>query len=158
MKNWKNLVYEFRRQDDPNLTDPIEFGMGVSDLDFDYYSSSFGVMFPEDFRECYGQLNGFGFPKAGDIDWFLFPLELISELQMKFKKTVEATHPSLGARYIPIVNWGNGDLSGYLKIGGILDSRIFMFEHESYAAEEGQNEGEFIVECDSSLYDFLIPG
>ena len=156
MSDWRPLVTEFYKIDHGDDPDSLELGQPATAEDFDALEKELGFTMPEEFRSFYGQFNGFGTDLDGETDWFFVPISRIPSLTAEIRDWFEETHPDIAKRYVAAVDWGNGDSSGYLfSESGVPLDGFFIFEHEMYEFEAGQDWREFIAPVDSSIRDFL---
>ncbi len=156
MSEWRQVITEFHKLDHPDDPDSLELGQPVSSKEFDSLDKQIGFKMPPEFRSFYREFNGFGTKQDGETDWFFVPISIIPSLTANIRDWIQETHPEIAKRYVAVVDWGNGDLSGYLfsESGEPLDG-FFIFEHESYEFEDAQDWREFIIPLDSSIRDFL---
>ena len=157
MSDWNQLVTEFYKIDHADEPDSLVLGAPASDEVLDALASNLGFALPIEFRSFYGTYDGFGTKHDdGTTDWFFAPTANIPELTEEIRDWYQETHPEIAARFVSFVDWGNGDSSGYLfsEAGAPLDG-VYIFEHESYEFEEGQDWGEFLIPVDKSIRDFL---
>ncbi len=156
MSEWRPLITEFYKLDHADDPDSLELGQPATAEDFDSLDKEVGFKMPPEFRSFYAEFNGFGTNRDGETDWFFVPISGIPSLTAGIRDWIQETHPEIAKRYVAVVDWGNGDSSGYLfsESGEPLDG-FFIFEHESYEFEADQDWREFIIPVDSSIRDFL---
>ena len=156
MSKWLPLITEFYKL---YHTDPysLELGPPATAKDLDSLDKEVGFRMTAEFRSFYGEFNGFGTKRDGEVDWCFVPISEIPSLTAGVRDWFEETHPDIAKRYVAVVDWGNGDSSGYLfsEFGEPLEG-FFIFEHESYEFEVDQDWREFIIPVDSSIREFLI--
>jgi len=155
MSDWRSIVSEYYER---HLADqgPLVLGQPATVGDLDLLNKKTGFRMPPEFRSFYSEFNGFGIDRDGETEWFFVHTSEIPNLTADTRSWIEETHPEVAKRYVAVVNWWNGDSSGYLfaESGEPLDG-FFMFEHESYEFEPEQDWREFLTTVDSSLRDFF---
>ncbi|MEZ5324857.1 MAG: SMI1/KNR4 family protein [Verrucomicrobiales bacterium] len=156
MSDWRPLITEFYKLDHADDPDSLELGQPATTDELDSLDKELGFNMPPEFRSFYGEFNGFGTKRDGETDWFFVPISAIPSLTAGIRYWFQETHPEIAKRYVAVVDWGNGDSSGYLfsETGEPLEG-FFIFEHESYEFEADQDWRDFIVPVDSSIHDFL---
>ncbi|MBL9153880.1 MAG: SMI1/KNR4 family protein [Verrucomicrobiales bacterium] len=156
MNEWRPLIneyYKLAHTDDPNS---LELGKPATTEELDSLDKELGFKMPPEFRSFYGEFNGFGTKRDDETDWFFVPISAIPNLTAVIRDWFKETHPEIARRYVAVVDWGNGDSSGYLfsEAGDPLEG-FFIFEHESYEFEADQDWREFIIPVNSSIRNFL---
>lgn len=156
MSEWRPLITGFYKIDHADDPDSLELGQPATANDFDSLDKALGLKMPAEFRSFYGEFNGFGTKRDGETDWFFVPISDIPKFTARIRDWFEETHPEIAKRYVAVVDWGNGDSSGYLfsEAGEPLEG-FFIFEHESYEFEADQDWREFMIPVDSSIRGFL---
>lgn len=156
MSDWHQDIINHHKLDYADAPDSIRLGKPATREALQAFEKSVGHTLPEEFHELYGQYDGYGNEGEDGIDWFFVPLELLPEHVAGTRGWFQETHPELAARFVPFVDWGTGDASGYLFTeSGALEQGIYMFEHEAYEFEKEQDWSEFLFPVDDNLRDFL---
>lgn len=116
-----------------------------------------GVGFPDELRDFYQHFNGLGMSEdESELPRFIPPVEHLPELVKSARSWLSKTHSQLAARYLPVVDWENGDSSGYLlDENGVYLPHFFIFNHELYQDDAEQDGSEFLQPMTSSLLSFL---
>jgi hypothetical protein len=137
--------------------DSVQFGDGVDGEIIAHFERELGFEIPSELKQLYGTLNGFGYStKNGTMHWRLYPIERIQELLSCHNERLRKSSVTLDWDYVPIFDWGNGDTSGYLKYKEqqrFYDSGIWMFDHEAFFSENGEED--YLYQVADSLIEFL---
>lgn len=157
MSDWHQDIINHHKLDYADTPESIRLGKpATAEAIRAFEKSSAGHTLPEEFHSLYQQFDGYGNESGDGIDWFFVPLELLPEHVAGVRGWLQETHPDLASRFVPFVDWGSGDASGYLFTeSGALEPGIYMFEHESYESDAGQDWNEFLFPVDEDLRDFL---
>lgn len=111
--------------------------------------------FPADLIAVYQECNGFGVKEGGEVEWLLMPIENLQDFIARYRSTWEETHPLMASKFVPVFDWGNGDVSGYLPLEIDATNAIYTWDHELYEYDAAQDWREFLVETESSVKDLL---
>lgn len=156
MSDWRQDIINHHNLDHQDDPESLLLGKPATADELSALEESVQRSLPEEFHDLYSQYNGYGTRSEEGSDWFFVPLELLPEHVAGIRHWFQGTHPELAARFVPFVDWGNGDASGYLfSESGELEPGIYMFEHESYLFEEGQDPTDFLYPVDEDLRSFL---
>jgi hypothetical protein len=156
MSEWQKNIIAFHKVDNPDDPESLFLGPPASVASIAEFEKAIGYMMPDEFKQLYTEYDGFGTTRDGETDWFFLPVSKLLEHATEVRDWFQETHPELAKRFVPFVDWGNGDASGYVfSEAGIPLPGIFIFEHESYEFEEDQDWEEFLIPVDSSIRDFL---
>ncbi|QDT36161.1 SMI1/KNR4 family protein [Stratiformator vulcanicus] len=158
MTDWSQLPSQIPTDSESDAV----FGQPASEEEISRIEGELGVRFPAELRSLYGTFNGFGVPYPGwsddDVMWLVPPLSRLPSLRGDFQEAVSETHPDVASRYLPVIDYANGDTAGYLiDEQGIAADGIFSFEHESFEVRSDQPLDEFIQPAAEKLADLLIP-
>lgn len=156
MTEWHRNIVAFHNLDNVDDPDSLFLGSPAKATSIADYEKSVGYPMPEEFKELYSEFDGFGTSRDGEVDWFFLPVSKLPEHALIVRDWFQKTHPEIAKRFVPFVDWGNGDASGYVFAeSGVPEPGIFIFEHESYEYEEDQDWREFLIPVDASIRDFL---
>lgn len=156
MSEWHKRIVVFHKLDNADDPDSLVLGSPASAASIAEFEKSIGYSMPNEFKQLYSEYDGFGTSREGETDWFFLPISKLPEHASEIRDWFQETHPELAKRFVPFVDWGNGDASGYVfSETGTLLPGIFIFEHESYEFEDDQDWEEFLIPVDSSIRAFL---
>lgn len=161
MPNWKVLIDNFFAMSDPDCMLRHHAGPGASRDEIAALESQLGVRLPAEFHSFYGCYNGVGVVEPGETDpiaLFFRPVDQIASYAVQCRTWFAGTHPAEEERYLPFIDWANGDSSGYWSASGSeLQPTIFTFSHEVYLGEPDQSAEDFILPHFRSIADLLTP-
>lgn len=156
MSEWHKNISAFHKLDNADDPDSLVLGPPASAASIAEFEKAVGYTMPDEFKQLYAEFDGFGTNRDGETDWFFLPVSKLPEHASEVRDWFQETHPGIAKRFVPFVDWGNGDASGYVfSETGIPLPGIFIFEHESYEFEEDQDWEEFLIPVDSSIRGFL---
>ncbi|RYD21491.1 MAG: SMI1/KNR4 family protein [Verrucomicrobiaceae bacterium] len=156
MSDWRQHIITHHQLDYADTPESLRLGEPASEESIAAFEASVGYVLPGEFHDLYQQFDGYGNETQEGVDWFFVPLEFLPEHVAGVRDWFESTHSALARRFVPFVDWGNGDASGYLFTeSGEQEPGIFMFEHESYEFNEAQDWSDFLYLVDDNLQDFL---
>ncbi len=156
MSEWHKNIVAFHKLDNADDPDSLVLGSPSNAATIAVFEKTVGYSMPEEFKALYSEYDGFGTTRKGEIDWFFLPLLKLPGHAAEVRVGFQQTHPEIAKRFVPFVDWGNGDSSGYVfSESGVPEPGIFMFEHESYEFREDQDWREFLDPVDASIHDFL---
>ena len=156
MSEWQHNILKFHKLDNADNPDSLVLGEPASGESIAEFEKTIGFSMPEEFKQLYSEYDGFGTKRNGEIDWFFLPLSKISNHATEVRDWFQDTHPDIAKRFVPFVDWGNGDASGYVySVAGVPEPAIFIFEHEGYEFENNQDWRDFLLPVDSSIRTFL---
>lgn len=157
MRNWKKAVAQFFHNSDP---DGEYFHCAPERASTKTISSVVKKLrtdIPDELREFYEQFNGVGL--TGDDSEspnFIPPIEQLPDFVKSARSLFPKSHKKYADRYLPVVDWGNGDTSGYMfDEGGTFIDCLFMFNHETCTNEASQDVNEYLTPVAENLYGFL---
>ncbi|WP_286766596.1 MULTISPECIES: SMI1/KNR4 family protein [Rhodopirellula] len=161
MTNWLDLItrHHAAAQADSGY-EPI-FGDAASLERIDDAQATIGVPIPTELRDLYRSVDGYGLqmdPESMLSPWFIVPTSELADFVATHRSTIADTHNSLSKRFLPFIDWANGDAMGYIydRDGDLVDG-LHIFSHELYRYEEDQDPGDFFRSFDGSLAEFLEP-
>lgn len=157
-KNWENLVINFHERAHPSGEYQLARGEPASKQEIDAVSAELDFVFPTEFVDFYSVMNGFGIHSADrGTEWFFLPLSKIRGTQVHTKEMLES-HPDLGDRFVPIVDWICGDFTGYFKPKTRRRKiQLFMLSHEHLEYDAAQDPNDFLFPLCDSIKEFLTP-
>lgn len=156
MSDWRQDIINHHNLDHEDQPESLFLGEPANAEELRAFEKSVHRRLPEEFHDLYSQYNGYGTVSEHGTDWFFVPLEMLPEHVSGIRDWFQGTHPELAARFVPFVDWGNGDASGYLfSESGEMEPGIYMFESESYLFEAEQDWTEFLYPVDEDLRSFL---
>ena len=140
--------------------EPI-FGDPASLECLDRLHSKMGLPLPDELKELYQSVDGYGLrvdEKDNLSPWFIVPTSELFDFVSAQRSAFSSTHKSLSERYLPFIDWGNGDSMGYVfgRDGGLVDG-LHMFMHELYQYAADQEPDDFFRSFEGSIVDFLEP-
>lgn len=140
--------------------EPI-FGDSASPEAVDRIQSMIGLAFPAELIELYRSVDGYGLEM--DLDsrlspWFIVPTSELFAFVSSQRNAFAETHKSLSDRFLPFIDWANGDSMGYIydRDGNLIDG-LHMFMHELYQYEADQEPDDFFRSFEGSIAEFLEP-
>lgn len=156
MSEWHKNIADFHKLDNADDPDSLVLGSPATATSIVEFEKAVGYSMPEEFKSLYSEYDGFGTTRNGEVDWFFLPISKLADHATAVRDWFQETHPEIAKRFVPFVDWGNGDASGYVfSESGAPEPGIFMFEHENYEFEEDQDWREFLVPVDASIRAFL---
>lgn len=161
MTNWPTLLerYHAAAQADSGY-EPI-FGDAASQARIDDAQDRIGIPLPAELRDLYRSVDGYGLQMDAESilsPWFIVPTSGLPDFVATHRSTFSDTHKSLSERFLPFIDWANGDAMGYVyDREGILIDGLHMFSHELYGYDEDQEPGDFFRSFEGSLAEFLEP-
>ena len=156
MTEWHKNIVAFHKLDNADDPGSLVLGSPANATSIAYFEKAVGYSMPEEFKELYSEYDGFGTTRDGEVDGFFLPVSKLAEHATEVRDWFQETHPDIAKRFVPFVDWGNGDASGYVfSESGVQNPGIFIFEHESYEFEKDQDWWEFLIPVDTSIRDFL---
>ena len=157
MANWNALIENFFAKTDPENSSVRIAPNGCSETLMLNSESKIGLSLPQELREFYRHCNGIGLGDApADLPQFIPSIEALPQFIDYARSSFSGTHPEYASRYIPFIDWGNGDSSGFLlNADGTLHDYIFVFSHEHYDYDDKQEIDEFLTPFAESLEELL---
>ena len=157
MPNWKKAVKQFFANSDPNGEFFHCAPDGAAETTINTIAKKLKTELPSELREFYGQFNGIGLTNdESECPNFIPPIEYLPKFIKTARLAFPKSHKQYAARYLPVVDWENGDTSGYLldEDGAFIDCLV-MFNHELCTGEKTQDINDFLSPVADSLYGFL---
>ena len=156
MSEWHKSIVAFHKLDNADNPDSLVLGSPATAASIAEFEKAIGYSMPNEFKQLYSEYDGFGTSSDGETNWFFLPISKLPEHASEVRDWFQETHPEHAKRFVPFVDWGNGDATGYVfSETGTLLPGIFIFEHESYEFEEDQDWEEFLIPVDSTIRAFL---
>lgn len=156
MSEWKRCIISFHKLDHSGDPGSLVLGEPATAGSIGEFERSIGYSMPDEFKAIYSEFDGFGAANGGTIDWFFVPLARLPDYVSEVRDWFQVTHPEVAKRFVPFGGWESGDAIGYIfSDEGVPDPGIFIFEHENYEFNEGQDWREFIIPVSSSIHDFF---
>ena len=157
MPNWKKAIKQFFANSDPNGVFFHCAQDGVSKKTIDSIAKKLKSELPEELRDFYKHFNGIGLTnEESEYPNFIPPIEHLPEFVKTSRRAFPKSHKKYADRYLPVVDWENGDTSGYvLDEDGTFVNCLFMFNHELCTHEKTQGVNEFLTPAADNLHSFL---
>ena len=157
MANWEKLIQNFFAHSDPDESFARIALAGCDASAITKSESEIGTSLPEELRNFYQHANGIG---LGDVPTdsprFIPPVESLPDFVNSARSSFSETHPKHAARYIPFIEWENGDSTGYfLNDDETLFDYLLIFSHEHYDYNDEQDINEFLTPFAESLQELL---
>ena len=158
MTNWKSLVESFLKRADPSGEFRSVVRPGASPEAIAAAECQLGMSMPEELRSFYLNCNGMGLACDDEPDSprLIPPIETLPAVVEQCRSWFAETHPGLASRFLPFLDWENGDYVGYLhRTDGTFEPFLSTFNHERYRASAAQDAREFLERGPSNLAEFL---
>ena len=112
---------------------------------------------PTELRDFYSYSNGLALEDDRTKEpRFLRQIQILPAYVKFARESFAETHQKYARRYLPFIDWENGDSSGYLlDATGAYRPEIFIFLHEHYEYIEEQDINEFLQPFAESLANFF---
>ena len=160
MAEWKSLVDTFFLKSDPNGDfRHIAKPPATADL-IAATEAKIGVSIPDDLRSFYLCYNGIGLAGGDEPDTprLILPVEDLPDFIAQGRSRFSDMHPDLASRFLPFLDWENGDVMGYLfQKDGALYPFLVTFMHEQYSFNSSQDAEDFLEQGPESLAELLTP-
>lgn len=158
MANWKKATEEFFKHADPDGEYHHFTGNGVTDVAISSVESKIGIEFPPELRNFYKFSNGLGLSSnEQEAPRFIPPIGQLPSFVETARLFFSATHENIALRYLPVIDWANGDTAGYLlEPSGNFFPFIVNFMHEQYEGGESQDANDFLEPVAKNLLEFLM--
>ena len=116
-----------------------------------------GMKLPTELRDFYSYSNGLALEDDRTKEpRFLRQIQKLPAYVKFARESFAETHQKYARRYLPFIDWENGDSSGYLlDATGAYRPEIFIFLHEHYEYIEEQDINEFLQPFAESLANFF---
>jgi hypothetical protein len=139
------------------ISSELILGPGQSIMEIQTIESALGLRLPNELREFYQEVNGYGAPLSNseDVDWLVVPLKDIAKTTKLAQDWFEETHPKEAGRFFAFIDWKCGDYSGYLVSESGKDCKFVTFSHEMYEFDPDQNPDDFFEISYDSFNEFL---
>ena len=157
MPNWKKAVKQFFKNADPDQEYYHCAEDGAPSRSINAAMKKLKIELPQELRSFYEQFNGVGLTNdETEYPSFIPPIDHLPEFVESSRRVFPKTHKKYANRYLPVVDWENGDTCGYMvnDEGGFIDC-LFMFNHELCTHEQAQDVNEFLTPVAENLYEFL---
>ncbi|PQO46977.1 SMI1/KNR4 family protein [Blastopirellula marina] len=161
MPDWKSIIEAFFENSDPTNEFRHLANPGASAEAIEAAEKQLGISLPEELRDFYLCFNGVGMAGEDESDEprFIRPVEMLPAFINESRSSFAGTHSELASRFLPFIDWDNGDATGYLlQQDGTLFPGLVTFEHETYHYDATQDAEEFMTPGPDSLADFLSGG
>ncbi|MDM4019577.1 SMI1/KNR4 family protein [Roseiconus lacunae] len=137
------------------------FGDAAPPERLDDAQSKIGLPLPAELRNLYGSVDGYGLKMEADCmlsPWFIVPTSELVNFVSSCRNAIVETHPNLSGRFLPFIDWANGDFMGYVydRNGNLIEG-LHLFLHEKFQHCADQEPDEFFHSFDGSIADFLEP-
>jgi hypothetical protein len=161
MTNWLRLLERHHASAHADSDYEPIFGDAASQGRIDDIQAIIGVPFPTELRDLYLSVDGYGLkmdPESMLSPWFVVPTLELPDFVARHRSTIADTHKSLSERFLPFIDWANGDAMGYIyDRDGALVEGLHVFSHELYCDVEDQDLDDFFRSFEGSLAEFLEP-
>ena len=157
MANWKKAVKQFFANSDPTGEFFHCAEGGASARTIQAVEKKLKIRFPDELRQFYEHYNGIGLTNdETEYPNFIPPIEHLVEFVKSARHSFPKSHIQYAERYLPVVDWENGDTSGYvLNEDGTFVDCFFMFNHELCTDNKTQDVNEFLSPVAENLHAFL---
>ena len=158
MINWNSLVNSFLRSANPSGEFRPIVRLGASPEAIAGTERKLGIPIPEELRSFYLRCNGMGLACDDEPDEprLIPPVEELPSTAAACRGWFAETHSDLASRFLPFLDWENGDFMGYLlQSDGTYHPFLATFCHELYKCTSTQDANEFLERGPSSLAEFL---
>lgn len=159
MKDWHEIVRRHHMAFHGNDEYQLVISPPATEAELASLRGLFPYSIPFEMESFYQSINGFGKSSAHyPLLWFFLPISKLESACRSLRDTFGDSHADLAQRFLPFVDWFCGDYSGYLwsEDGTLLDG-LYIFEHENFRYESGQDISEFMFCTDASIEEFLEP-
>lgn len=140
--------------------EPI-FGDPATQERLDEIQTQIGLPLPAELKDLYRSVDGYGLQLNRDRMlslWFIVPTSSLPGFVSAQRCAIASTHKNLSERYLPFIDWANGDSMGYLyDVNGSQMNGLHLFMHELYDHESDQAADEFFRSFEGSIEEFLEP-
>ncbi|EGF24449.1 SMI1/KNR4 family protein [Rhodopirellula baltica] len=121
--------------------------------------SKIGLPLPRELRDLYRSVDGYGLKMDADSmlsPWLIVPTSELADFVSSCRSTIADTHENLSRRFLPFIDWANGDSMGYIyDRNGNLTDGLHMFMHELFRYDADQDPDDFFRSFNGSIADFL---
>jgi len=159
MPDWSRFAYGYHAVAHADDGYQLVMQPGVSAEDVVGMGERLGISLPDEFRDLYMTLNGFGVTSDNSPEgtyWLCRPLDHLPDFIRIMRKGFSPTHPHIASRFFPFIDFANGDSMGYLtETGGVILPGLACFEHELYKYDDGQDPSEFLSLTSLTIEEFL---
>lgn len=159
MTDWLDLLtrHHAAAQADSGY-EPI-FGDSAPLERLDDVRAKIGLPLPSELKEFYQSVDGYGLRMERNSmlsPWFIVPTSELPDFVSAQPSAIASSHKSLSERFLPFIDWANGDSMGYIydRDGKLIDG-LHMFTHELYHYESDQEPDDFFRSFEGSIADFL---
>jgi len=161
MTDWNRVVDEFFLAADPDGEYDRDAPAGASPAAIATAEAAIGVSLPEELRDFYASHDGLGLASrdGSESPRFVRPVSELPAFVEECRSSFEETHPAYAEKYLPFVDWNNGDSSGFVRAAdGTWIEALFTFSHERYLYDAEQDVNEFLQPQADTVEEFLAPG
>lgn len=159
MQDWTQVIQEHYAV----AYDPAEFSMSLNPpatlKQIEDLERSLGFTFPEEWHALYKTTNGLGVvpKKQPTFVSDLFPsIEHLPAFIATSRDWISPTHPHVALRYIPVLDFVNGDTIGYCTDDE--SATLYLFNHESKGNDPEQDTVDFLYPIAAkTLQQLLLP-
>ncbi len=158
MTKWKHLVDGFFLNSDPNAEFRHIANPPASTAEVSETERKIGISLPAELRSFYCAYNGIGLSHGDEPDTprFIRPVNELPEFITSGRSWFAETHPNVALRFVPFLDWENGDVMGYLfNEDGSLNPFLVTFLHEEYNGTPSQDPDEFLGRGPASLVELF---
>lgn len=161
MTNWLDLLTRHHTVAQADSDYEPLFGDPALPEQLGEVEAKIGLALPAELRDLYRSVDGYGVKMDAESTlspWFIVPSSALPNFVSNQRQGFADTHKSLSERFLPFIDWANGDSMGYLydRDGKLLDG-LYMFMHGQYGYEADQDPDDFFSWFDSSIAQFMDP-
>ena len=157
MADWSKIIQNFFTNSDPENAFSRISPDGCDESDIATCEAAIGFTLPDELRTFYLHSNGLGLQdNATDAPRFIPNIQSLPNYINQCRTSFDDTHADYAKRYLPFIDWENGDSSGFIfNKDGTLFECVVMFSHEHYAYDNKQDINEFLIPFAESLEELL---
>ena len=160
MTNWPEIIETFFQLSDPEHEFRHIALPGVAKAAIGEVESKLNLSLPQELQDFYLVSNGIGLASGEEPDEprFIPSLEKLPAFVKACRASFSETHPIFAERYLPCIDWENGDSTGFLmdREGEYLP-QLFTFSHEPYSYDSAQDVNDFLQPSAEGIADLLTP-
>ncbi|MEX1041843.1 MAG: SMI1/KNR4 family protein [Pirellulaceae bacterium] len=161
MTNWLDLLTRHHAVAQADSDYEPLFGDPASPDRLEEVEAEIGLALPAELKDLYLSVDGYGVRMDEESTlslWFIVPSSALPSFVANQREGFAGTHKSLSERFLPFIDWANGDSMGYLfdRDGKLLDG-LYKFMHGQYGYEADQDPDEFFDWFESSIAEFMDP-
>ncbi|MEM9410636.1 MAG: SMI1/KNR4 family protein [Planctomycetota bacterium] len=157
MANWPHIIKSFFDKSDPENSFKRVSPKGCTKSEIATCELAIERELPQELRDFYLYSNGIGLQEnESDSPRFIPVIQKLPEYIEICRRSFDETHAEYASRYLPFIDWENGDSSGFIfNSDGTVFDYIVMFSHEQYAYDSGQDINDFLFPFAESLEGLL---